>query len=58
MAVPARDPPPAVAPVGGQDLAQHARAQAEKPGPDHPLRSLHAGIAAAQNPGRLACEAA
>jgi hypothetical protein len=56
VAVPARDPLPAVAPVGGQDLAQHGAAQAEQPGPDHPLRRLHAGITAAQDPGRLTCE--
>jgi hypothetical protein len=51
----ARPPVPA---VGGQDLAQHAPAQAEQPGPEHRLRCLQAGIAAAQDPGSLGGEAA
>ncbi|MHB1874146.1 MAG: hypothetical protein ACYCPF_04740 [Streptosporangiaceae bacterium] len=58
MAVPARDPRPAVAPVGGQDLAQHGAAQPQQPGPQHLLRRFQAGIAAAQRAGRRAGEAA
>jgi hypothetical protein len=42
-----------VPPVGGQQLRQHAPAQPQQPGPDHRLRRLHPGIAAAQDPGRL-----
>jgi hypothetical protein len=42
-----------VAPVGGQQLLQHAPAQPQQPGPDHLLRRLQAGIAAAQDPGGL-----
>jgi hypothetical protein len=51
--VPARDARPAVAPVGGQDLAQHGTAQPQQPGPDHLLGGLQAGIAAAQGTGCL-----
>ena len=47
----ARSPVPA---VSGQQLLQHAPAQPQQPSPDHRLRSLHPGIAAAQDPGRLA----
>ena len=46
----ARSPVPA---VGGQQLLQHAPAQPQQPGPEHRLRRLHPGIAAAQDPGRL-----
>ena len=42
----------------GQDLAQHAPAQAEQPRPEHHPGRLHPGIAAAQDPGRLTDEAA
>jgi hypothetical protein len=41
----ARAPVPA---VGGQHLFQHAPAQPQPPGPDHRLRGLQAGVAAAQ----------
>ena len=54
VTVSARDPRPAAAPVGGQDLAQQAAAQAQQPGPDHLLCGPQACIAAAQDPGRLA----
>ncbi|HUZ22870.1 MAG TPA: hypothetical protein VMV07_03800 [Streptosporangiaceae bacterium] len=50
---PARHPRAAVAAVGGQQLLQHAPAQPRQPGPDHRLRCLHPGIAAARDPGRL-----
>jgi len=53
---PARDARPPVAAVGGQDLAQHARAETEQPGAGHLLRRLHPGIAAAQDPGSFCGE--
>jgi hypothetical protein len=49
----AADARAAVAAVGGQDLFQHAPTQPQQPGPDHRLRCLQAGVAAAQDPGRL-----
>jgi hypothetical protein len=51
----ARSPVPA---VGGQQLLQHAPAQPQQPGPDHRLRRLQAGVAAAQDPGGFRGETA
>ena len=54
----ARDARPPVPAVGGQDVAQHAPAKTEQPGPEHRLGCLRAGTAAAQGPGRLGGETA
>ena len=52
MPLPARHPRAAVAPVGRQQLPEHAGAELEHPGPDYRLSGLHAA-AAADGPGRL-----
>jgi hypothetical protein len=47
-----------VAPVGGQQLHQHAPAQPQQPRADNLLGGSEGGVAAAQEPGRLAGQAA
>ena len=51
VTLPARHPRAPVAVVRGQQLAEHAPAEPQQPGPDHLLRRLQAGIAAAHGPG-------
>ncbi|HTR92922.1 MAG TPA: hypothetical protein VMI73_14415 [Trebonia sp.] len=49
--VPAGNPVAAVAPVGGQGVAEHDAAESQQPCPDYPLGGFQTGIAAAQGPG-------
>jgi hypothetical protein len=55
---PARNARPPVAGIGGQRLPEHAATELQQPGPQDGLGRAQAGIAAAQRPGRLSCQAA